>query len=223
MNQKNSEAILAEADAQLKGIYKVKDIVVKHLAAGNPFAAASELNVYFRTMFRPDLFTFQKDKEELLKQANKLLAKSEFYTWPAFQKNVFPGIGVALNDSVESRNRLDEGFRTLYLLMKNGANIPPFLVKHLRITEEVCTLYTAHVRKMLFREFGDQVNMVFNQDGTIYDAKLYQQMIDFIGKHTSPNLMKDTIEQKQLPSVLVEIALKGQKAFPFVTMEVEVK
>jgi hypothetical protein len=213
--QKITDAILAETDAQLKSLYKVKDIVMKHLHAGNPYAAGAELQVFFGTMFTPELFKVQNDKEELLKQANKLLAKSELYTWNAFE-SVFRGIAVALNDVRDSKTPFDEGYRTLYLLLKNATSVPPFLVKRIQLTEEVCNLYSAPIRKALLNEFGEQIKMVFNTDGTIYDPKLYQQVVDYVRRHT-PNVVKDELEQKQFPAFLVEIALKGMKAFAFPT------
>ncbi len=111
--QKNSEAILAEADARLKDAYKVKSVVCEQLAAGNPFAAAIELNLFFSAMFNPRLFAMNSDKEELVKQANKLFAKTELYNWKPFHTNVFPGLGVALNYSKETMTPMNEGYRTL--------------------------------------------------------------------------------------------------------------
>ncbi len=88
------------------------------------------------------------------------------------------------------------------------------MVDRFKLTQEVCDLYTESIRKELKNEFGDQIASVFNTDGTIFDRKIYQQVIDFVTKHT-PVLFKDEIEQKQFPAVLVEIALKGMKAFAF--------
>lgn len=213
--QKNSSTDDSLQDILCQNAYKVKDLVCDALKRGDMIAAATELNLFFAKSFTPRLFVFQPDKEELVKQMNKLLAKNELYNWLPFQKNIFPAIGVLFNSDHAHNQRLPGAYRTLFLLYKNRQYLPVESWKHVLLSDMMCDFYTARIRQQLNHEFGDSLDQVFDAEGQINDQRLYDQVVDFTRKRISVDYgeFKDDIEQRQFPPVLATIALQGVKAF----------
>ncbi len=213
--QKNSSTDDSLQDILCQNAYKVKDRVCEAIRKGNWTAAAIEMNIFFAKSFNPKFYQFQPDKNELVKQMNKIFAKTELFTRDFFYKNLFPAIGVVLQTDFSTGERLPSAYRTLYLLYKNRQYLPVESWKHVLLSDLICDFYTMKIRQQLNKEFGGSLEKVFGTEGLITDQRLYDQVIDFTRKRISADYgeFKDDLEKREFPAVLATIALQGVQAF----------
>lgn len=202
-------------DILCQNAYKVKDLVCEAIRKGNWTAAAIEMNLFFAKSFNPRFYQFQPDKNELVKQMNKIFAKTELFNWKPFSSNTYPAIGVVLQTDFSNGQRLPSAYRTLYLLFKNRQYLPVESWKHVLLSDLLCDFYTMKIRQQLQKEFGGSLEKVFGGEGQIIDQRLYDQVVEFTSKRISADYgeFKDDLEKREFPAVLATIALQGAKAF----------